>query len=144
RYPETGADLDATLRFLTDDKETDELYMVLDEELKMMARLCPDGGQVIGPRLRPMTRLAHTEYFIEGRTNIDVRRILRETMFAPTVTGSPLESACRVIARYEPAGRAYYAGVVALIGRDADGGQSLDSAIVIRSADIDATGSVRI
>lgn len=144
RYPPAGPDLASTLRFLADSKETDELYMVLDEELKMMGRVCPDGGQVIGPRLRPMARLAHTEYFIEGRTDFDVRRILRETLFAPTVTGSPLESACRVIARYEPAGRAYYAGVLALIGRDTRGGQALDSAIVIRSADIDATGSVRI
>jgi 2-amino-4-deoxychorismate synthase len=144
RYPPTGPDLAATLRFLADSKETDELYMVLDEELKMMGRVCPDGGRVIGPRLRPMTRLAHTEYLIEGRTDLDVRRILRETLFAPTVTGSPLESACRVIARYEKAGRAYYAGVLALIGRDAGGGQALDSAIVIRAADIDATGSVRI
>ena len=49
------------------------------------------------------------------------RDILRETMFAPTVTGSPLESACRVISRYEPQGRGYYSGVVALIGRDARG-----------------------
>lgn len=144
RYPAGGPDLAATLRFLADGKETDELYMVLDEELKMMGRLCPDGGRVIGPRLRPMTRLAHTEYFIEGRTELDVRRILRETLFAPTVTGSPLESACRVIARYEPAGRGYYAGVLALIGRDAAGGQALDSAIVIRSADLDAAGAVRI
>jgi phenazine biosynthesis protein phzE len=144
RYPAGGPDLATTLRFLADGKETDELYMVLDEELKMMGRLCPDGGRVVGPRLRPMTRLAHTEYFIEGRTDLDVRRILRETLFAPTVTGSPLESACRVIARYERAGRGYYAGVMALIGRDAGGGQALDSAIVIRSADIDAAGAVRI
>jgi phenazine biosynthesis protein phzE len=144
RYPAGGPDLASALRFLSDAKETDELYMVLDEELKMMGRICPDGGRVIGPRLRPMTRLAHTEYFIEGRTDLDVRRILRETLFAPTVTGSPLESACRVISRYEPAGRGYYAGALALIGRDATGSQSLDSAIVIRSADIDASGAVRI
>jgi len=65
-------------------------------------------------------------------------------MFAPTVTGSPLESACRVISRYEPHGRGYYAGMLALIGRDGAGRQALDSAIAIRTADIDSTGRVRI
>ena len=96
--------------FLADSKENDELYMVVDEELKMMARVCEGGGRVVGPFLREMARLAHTEYIIEGTVDLDPRDILRETMFAPTVTGSPIESACRVIGRYEPRGRGYYAG----------------------------------
>jgi 2-amino-4-deoxychorismate synthase len=109
-----------------------------------MARICPEGGRVTGPYLKEMARVAHTEYLIEGRTDRDVRDILRETLFAPTVTGSPLESACRVIARHEPQGRGYYSGIAALIGRDADGGRSLDSAILIRTADIEGGGRVRI
>ncbi|MER6014412.1 chorismate-binding protein [Streptomyces bluensis] len=136
RYPPTGPVLSEVMDFLTDGKETDELYMVLDEELKMMARVCQGGGRVVGPFLREMAWLAHTEYIIEGRSDLDPRDILRETMFAPTVTGSPLENACRVIARYEPRGRGYYGGVAALIGRDADGARTLDSAILIRTADI--------
>lgn len=144
RYPATGPTLGGVLDFLADDKESDELYMVVDEELKMMGRICEDGGRVVGPYLKEMARLAHTEYFIEGRTSRDVRDILRETMFAPTVTGSPLESACRVIARYEPEGRGYYSGVLALIGTDADGERTLDSSILIRTADIDDGGRVRI
>ncbi|MGD3110249.1 anthranilate synthase family protein [Streptomyces sp. YGL11-2] len=144
RYPPTGPTLPGVMDFLADRKETDELYMVVDEELKMMARICETGGRVTGPFLKEMTRLAHTEYFIEGRTAHDVRDILRETMFAPTVTGSPLESACRVIAAYEPEGRRYYSGVAALIGRDERGGRALDSAILIRTADIDSSGRVRI
>src|SRR5690606_26981262 len=117
--------------FLADRKEAEELYMVLDEELKMMARVCDAGGRVRGPYLKEMARLAHTEYFIEGRGARDPREILKETMFAPTVTGSPLENACRVIARYEPEGRGYYSGVVALVGRDTAGRRTLDSAILI-------------
>ncbi|MFG2503221.1 chorismate-binding protein [Streptomyces sp. NPDC048441] len=144
RYPPTGPTLPEIMRFLADAKETDELYMVVDEELKMMSRICPGGGRVFGPHLREMARLAHTEYFIEGRTDRDVRDVLHETMFAPTVTGSPLESACRVIKEYEPHGRGYYSGALALIGRDAQGQRSLDSAILIRTADIDHTGRVRI
>jgi len=144
RYPPAGPTLQGVTEFLADRKETEELYMVLDEELKMMARICERGGRVTGPRLKEMGRLAHTEYFIDGRTDLDVRDILRESMFAPTVTGSPLESAARVISRYEPQGRGYYSGIAALIGTDADGERTLDSAILIRTADIDAGGRVRI
>ncbi|MEU1672774.1 anthranilate synthase family protein [Streptomyces roseifaciens] len=144
RYPAAGPSLPEVMDFLADRKEADELYMVVDEELKMMARICAGGGRVVGPYLKEMARLAHTEYFIEGTTDRDPREILRETMFAPTVTGSPLESACRVIDRYEPRGRGYYSGVLALIGRDAHGERTLDSSILIRTADIDRTGSVRI
>ncbi|MFE2415117.1 anthranilate synthase family protein [Kitasatospora sp. NPDC059408] len=144
RYPAAGPDLAGVMAFLADRKEADELYMVVDEELKMMARICERGGRVVGPHLKEMARLAHTEYFIEGRTSHDVRDILRETMFAPTVTGSPLESACKVISRYEPEGRGYYSGVMALIGHDEDGARTMDSAILIRTADIDRGGLVRI
>ncbi|MEU1076561.1 anthranilate synthase family protein [Streptomyces sp. NPDC005878] len=144
RYPAAGPDLPGVMAFLADRKEADELYMVVDEELKMMARICDGGGRVVGPYLKEMGRLAHTEYFIEGRTSHDVRDILRETMFAPTVTGSPLESACKVITRYEPEGRGYYSGVMALIGRDAHGGRTLDSAILIRTTDISAEGRIGI
>ncbi|MFB7673757.1 anthranilate synthase family protein [Kitasatospora purpeofusca] len=144
RYPPSGPTLAGVLEFLADRKETDELYMVLDEELKMMARICPDGGRAVGPYLKEMARLAHTEYLIEGRTDRDVRDILRETMFAPTVTGSPVESACRIIHRYEPGGRGYYSGVAALIGRDSAGERVMDTAILIRTADISAQGRIGI
>ncbi|MEV7683466.1 anthranilate synthase family protein [Streptomyces sp. NPDC088341] len=144
RYPSSGPTLPEVMDFLADRKEADELYMVVDEELKMMARICDSGGRVVGPYLKEMARLAHTEYFIEGRSTRDPREILHETMFAPTVTGSPLESACRVINKYEPQGRGYYSGVVALIGRDEHGGSTMDSSILIRTADIDSGGRVRI
>jgi 2-amino-4-deoxychorismate synthase len=144
RYPPGGPSLPDLMRFLADQKESDELYMVVDEELKMMSRVCADGARVTGPGLKEMARLAHTEYFVEGHSELDPRDILRETLFAPTVTGSPLESACRVIARHEPMGRGYYSGVAALLGRDDRGRHTLDSAILIRTADIDRGGRLRI
>jgi phenazine biosynthesis protein phzE len=139
RYPEDGPSLAGLLDFLDSHKESDELHMVLDEELKMMASVCEGGGRVVGPRLKEMARLAHTEYLITGRSGMSPVDILSETMFAPTVTGSPLASACRVITRYEPAGRGYYGGVAALIGPD-----RLDSAILIRTAELDPVGRVGI
>ncbi|EPD95745.1 MULTISPECIES: phenazine-specific anthranilate synthase component I [Streptomyces] len=145
RYPAQGPDVAGLLEFLADRKETEELSMVVDEELKMMCTVGDEGGVVVGPRLREMAHLAHTEYELRGRSTLDVRRVLRETMFAATVTGSPVENACRVIHRYEPGGRGYYAGALALIGHDAGGAQTLDSPILIRTADIDArTGRLRL
>jgi phenazine biosynthesis protein phzE len=132
-------DKPAVLRFLADRKEIDELSMVLDEELKMMATVADLGGQVIGPYLKEMAHLVHTEYLLAGRGSRDVREVLRETMFAPTVVGSPLENACRVIARHERRGRGYYGAVLALVGRG-----TLDAPILIRTADISAAGRVRV
>jgi phenazine biosynthesis protein phzE len=91
-----------------------------------------------------MARLAHTEYFIEGHTERDVRDVLRETLFAPTVTGSPVESAARVIARHEPQGRGYYSGVAALVSDEPTGSRTLDSAILIRTADIADDGRLSL
>ncbi|MGR6320831.1 anthranilate synthase family protein [Micromonospora soli] len=144
RHTGAAADRDALLRFLHDPKEVEELYMVLDEELKMMATVAEHGGQVVGPYLKEMAHLAHTEYLLAGRGSLDVREVLRETMFAPTVTGSPMENACRVIARHERSGRRYYAGVLALLGRDAEGRQTLDAPILIRTAELSPAGELRV
>ncbi|NEC64456.1 anthranilate synthase family protein [Streptomyces sp. SID9727] len=144
RYPAEGPTPENLLAFLGDRKETEELSMVVDEELKMMCTVGDMGGVVIGPRLKEMAHLAHTEYELRGRSSLDVREVLRETMFAATVTGSPVQNACRVIERYEDGGRGYYAGALALLRREADGTQTLDSPILIRTAAIDADGTLRV
>ncbi|MFF7336923.1 anthranilate synthase family protein [Streptomyces sp. NPDC008163] len=144
RYPAEGPTPESLLAFLGDRKETEELSMVVDEELKMMCTVGDMGGVVIGPRLKEMAHLAHTEYELRGRSSLDVREVLKETMFAATVTGSPVQNACRVIERYEDGGRGYYAGALALLRREADGSQTLDSPILIRTADIDADGTLRV
>jgi 2-amino-4-deoxychorismate synthase len=144
RFPPDGATCADLLRFLSDTKETEELFMVVDEELKMMSQICERGGQVRGPYLKQMSALAHTEYLLRGSSDMDVRDILRETMFAPTVTGSPVENALRVITRYESTGRGYYAGVLALIDRGVDGRPTLDAPILIRTAQLDPAGEIRV
>ncbi|MDJ0383343.1 anthranilate synthase family protein [Streptomyces sp. G-G2] len=144
RYPAEGPTAESLLAFLGDRKETEELSMVVDEELKMMCTVADRGGVVVGPRLKEMSHLAHTEYELRGRSTLDAREVLRETMFAATVTGSPVQNACRVIERYESGGRGYYAGALALLGRAADGTQSLDSPILIRTADISPDGTLRV
>lgn len=144
RHPEQGSSAAHLLHFLGDVKESDELLMVLDEELKTMTRLCPRGVRARGPVLHEMSRLTHTGYLIEGYTDLDRRTLLREVLHAPTVTGSPIESACRVIARREPDSRGYYAGVAALFGRDELGAPNLDTAILIRTARVTAAGTLSL
>ena len=145
--PPAGDDrpLETRLReFLRDEKEIYELFMVVDEELKMMCDICNEGGQVLGPFLKPMTHLIHTEYLLAGRTARDVREVLRDTMYAATVTGSPVENACRLIKKYEAEGRGYYGAALALFGRDPDGEPVIDSPIVIRTADVDRDGRLKV
>ncbi|WP_305783999.1 anthranilate synthase family protein [Symbioplanes lichenis] len=138
RFPPGGADPGGLERFLADGKETGELLMVLDEELKMMARVCDRGlPRVDGPRLRVMSRLAHTEYLISGPTSRTPAEVLRLTTPAPTVTGSPVARACEVIATHEGSARGIYGGVLALSSPG-----DLDSVLLIRTAEITADGQV--
>jgi phenazine biosynthesis protein phzE len=150
RKPPSSVTREELLAFLSDPKERDELAMVVDEELKMLAEVGDQGGVIDGPYLKEMANLAHTEYYIRARTTMDAREILRTTMFAPTATGSPIRNAFRVILRHESrghetAGRGYYGGVAALIGRDEHGNQTMDAPLMLRVAYLDpADGSVRV
>lgn len=139
-FPEKQA-LSAVTDFVGDQKESFELLMVTDEELKMMAELCGEGGHVIGPLLKEMSKLIHTEYLLVGKSDRDIIDMLRESMFAATVVGSPIENACRVVKKHEEESRGYYGSALALIGRDKNGQDTLDSPITIRMADIKPDGS---
>lgn len=144
RIPREGDVRGRLLEFLDDEKEIYELFMVVDEELKMMCDICHEGGQVLGPFLKPMSRLVHTEYLLAGRTDRDPREVLRDTMYAATVTGSPVENACRLIKKYETEGRGYYGAALAILGRDGEGGPVVDSPIVIRTAAVDLDGRLTV
>ena len=145
RHPREEAELEPTFRaFVKDTKETEELFMVVDEEMKMMAQICTHGGRITGPHLKQMAHLTHTEYLLDGSSEADVRDVLRATMFAPTVTGSPMENACTVIERHEPVGRGYYSGVLALLELDDEGGEQLDAPILIRTAHVDDAGEISV
>lgn len=144
RYPKTGPTVRGLMDFLEDNKEVEELYMVVDEELKMMSRICDAEPTLTGPYIKEMTKLAHTEYLIEGTTFLSPQKIIKETLFAPTITGSPLENAFRVIKKYEPNGRGYYGGVISLFGSDKDGLDYIDSSILIRTAQIQTSGELKI
>ena len=143
RHPAGGATKETLVEFLSSTKETEELFMVVDEELKMMSAVCSDGGRITGPHLKQMSRLTHTEYMLRGRSRFDPRDILRETMFAPTVTGSPMQNACAVIRRHETTPRGYYSGVAALFTPNAEGGHDVDAPILIRTVYLE-NGRLRV
>ncbi len=130
------------IAFLNNSKEQNELFMCLDEELKQMAQMCETGGVIIGPLLKEMSKLVHTEYELVGKSAKDIMDLLRLSLHAPTVTGSPRQSAHDIIADMEPTSREYYAGTLALIGHNADGTEFLDSSIMIRSMRILPNGFV--
>ncbi|MBI6549063.1 chorismate-binding protein [Xenorhabdus lircayensis] len=142
KYPEKEIE-QALYHFINNKKEQNELFMVVDEELKMMSRICDSDITVVGPQLKMMSRVAHTEYFIHGSTSQTIQTILKESLFAPTVTGSPVENASQVIKRRENRGRGYYSGVIGMIGVK-NNQRYLDSAILIRTADITKNGHFRL
>lgn len=128
------------LKFLQDEKEIDELFMVVDEELKMMARMCDRGGAIIGPLVKEMSRLIHSEYLLSGESDKDIFELFKDSMYAATVVGSPVENACNIIKKYSTASRRYYGSAMMLVGREEDGRDFLDSPITIRTAEIDLDG----
>ncbi|WP_216609948.1 anthranilate synthase family protein [Cellulosimicrobium protaetiae] len=130
---------DDLLAFLRTPKEVNELFQVVDEEMKVMARICRDGGTIRGPYLKEMRELVHTEYVLEGRTTTAPVTALTESMYAATMVGSPLENAARVIERYEDEARRYYASAI-VVHEVVNGVETLDSAITIRTAEIDLAG----
>jgi 2-amino-4-deoxychorismate synthase len=130
--------------FLSDPKEINELFQVVDEELKMMSRICGKGGVVRGPYLREMSALVHTEYVLDGWATMDPIEAFRESMYAATMVGSPLENAARVIHRHEYESRRYYTGALVLMGLGPDGDEYLDSAITIRTMEVTPDGHVVI
>lgn len=132
------------IEFLCDPKEINELFQVVDEELKMMSRICSSGGDVHGPYLKEMSTLIHTEYLLQGHAAGDVVDAFRDSMFAATMIGSPLENAARVIKKYERESRRYYSSALMITGLDEAGQEFLDSAITIRTMEVTAQGRATV
>lgn len=129
--------------FIDSRKEIEELFMVLDEELKMVCGMNPSSITIQGPHLEVFGNVAHTYFEIDADTTLGVHDVLRQSLLAPTVTGSPLRQAFDVIARNERGPRGYYGGVLCHLKRH---GQTikLDSAIAIRTAYITPGGQLTI
>lgn len=119
---------------MQDEKERQELTMLLDEWTKMIARFCPH-GHIEWPFLRETGAVIHTEYIIAGKVVPGTHAInaLRRTLNAPTLTGSPINEAVKIITRLEEITRGYYGGVFGVYRNHGN----LDSAIAIRGVHLD-------
>jgi phenazine biosynthesis protein phzE len=117
--------------FLKDQKETNELFMCVDEELKMMSKICSGWWIIVWPILKEMSNLIHTEYLLSWESKMTKLDIFKESMWACTVVWSPIESAFKVVKKYEDFDRRYYAWGITHLKKD-----SLDSAIMIRTLNI--------
>jgi phenazine biosynthesis protein phzE len=135
---------DDLLQFLNDPKEINELFQVVDETLKMMSAICVAGGEIQGPFLREMSAVLHTEYVLAGQTTMDPVDAFRASMFAPTMVGSPLQNAARIIKKYEQDSRRYYSSAIVVRSQDAEGKPQLDSAITIRTMEVGLDGQAII
>ncbi|MCF7825443.1 MAG: anthranilate phosphoribosyltransferase, partial [Candidatus Marinimicrobia bacterium] len=126
--------------FLEDQKEINELSQILDEELKIMSQICPRGGKILGPFLRESGAVIHTEYHLVGHSKKPAIQALKISLHAPTLVGSPLASAFRIIAKRETESRRYYGGEIGIINAKGD----MYSAILIRTAEIFKDGRIAI
>ncbi len=119
------------LLFLKDQKEINELFMCVDEELKMMSKICSSWWIIVWPILKEMSNLIHTEYLLSWESKMKKLDIFRESIWACTVVGSPIENAFKIVKKYENFDRKYYAWAISHLKKD-----SLDSSIMIRTLDI--------
>lgn len=126
------------MEFLNDQKEIEELWMVIDEELKMMMKLTHN-WRIEFPILRETWAVVHTEWEIiwEKKDSLDFMDSFRETLYAPTLVWWPLEWAFKMIKKYETDSRWYYWWAFGILWDD-----FLDTAIVIRSAFIDKLNNI--
>ncbi|AKK07199.1 chorismate binding enzyme/Glutamine amidotransferase class-I [Corynebacterium mustelae] len=136
------ADSRTVEQFLLDEKEIYELNMVLDEELKIMAKLCKDWISVDGPQIIQSGNILHTGYSINGKLTSSLGEALLEALGAPTVVGSPARSAEKHIASIERSSRGFYAGACGVIQRSPGGAHEVESALVIRSMELGVGDSV--
>lgn len=119
------------IKFLDDKKEINELFMSVDEELKMMSKICSSWWIIVWPILKEMANLIHTEYLLSWKSEMKKLDIFRETMWACTVVWSPIENAFKIIKKYENFNRAYYAWAISYLENG-----NIDSSIMIRTLNI--------
>lgn len=81
---------------------------------------------------------------LAGESDHDVVDMLRESMFATTVVGSPIENACRINQRHGPQSRRYYGSALAMLGRDEEGRDTPTRRSPFRMAEIGLDGRFEI
>lgn len=137
------SDIKKLNEFLLNQKEIYELFIVTDEEVKVMSKICKDNIKISGPYLKEMSSVIHTEYIVTGEGQFNIKKTIINSMQAATLIGGPIENACKIIKKYENESRRYYCGALLLIDNKAKNFK-LDGVTIIRTAEINLNGSYRI
>ncbi len=126
------------LKFLSDDKEIEELCMVIDEELKMILNMS-DSWKIYYPLLKESWAVIHTEAVLvwAKKESISIMDAFRSSMYAPTLVWWPIKSAFKQIKEFENDSRWYYGWAFWILDKD-----FLDTCIVIRTAFIDKLNNI--
>ncbi|HXA96629.1 MAG TPA: anthranilate synthase component I [Candidatus Dormibacteraeota bacterium] len=144
RGPDPIGDAAQILALLTSAKDESELTMCTDVDRNDKSRVCVPGSvRVIGRRQIEMyARLIHTVDHVEGRLRpgFDALDAFLAHAWAVTVTGAPKTWAMQFIEDHERSPRAWYGGVVGLIGFDGN----LNTGLTLRTIRVkDGAAEVR-
>ncbi|MDR2904579.1 MAG: anthranilate synthase component I family protein [Helicobacteraceae bacterium] len=131
-------DLEMERELLEDEKERAEHIMLVDLGRNDVGRVAK-AGTVRARNLMHIERYSHVMHIVsdihaeiaEGKDMFD---LFMSAFSAGTMTGAPKVRAMELIAKYEGGKRGFYSGAVVWFGFGGD----MDSAIAIRSAQIDA------
>lgn len=128
--------------FLIDQKEVFELNMVLDEELKIMSKLCDSMISVEGPKLIDAGSVLHTGFLINGKLSTSIGKALLSSLGPPTVVGSPLSTAQSHVALVEKDSRGFYSGSCGIIHNRPGHETQLESALIIRCLEMEVDSHI--
>jgi anthranilate synthase component 1 len=134
RGRDAAEDEDLARDLLADPKETAEHLMLLDLGRNDVGRVARFGSVQVSQRMA-VERYSHVQHLVstvegELRQGLRAMDVFRASFPAGTVSGAPKVRAMQIIDELEPECRGPYAGAV---GYFAYGGESMDTAIAIRT-----------
>jgi len=122
-------------------KERAEHVMLIDLERNDLGRVCTPGSVMVD-ELMTVESYAHVHHIVsnvrgELKGDATPGAVIAATFPGGTITGCPKIRCMQIIAELEGQGRGAYTGAMGWLNRDGD----MDLNILIRSAEIDASGS---
>ncbi|MDQ6991234.1 MAG: anthranilate synthase component I family protein [Mariprofundaceae bacterium] len=135
RGASSAEDLALEKELLADTKETAEHVMLVDLGRNDLGRVCEFGTVQVSESMR-VERYSHVMHIVsqvEGtlRHDVDALDLLAATFPAGTLSGAPKIRAMQIIQEQEAEPRGPYGGC---IGHISFGGETMDTAIIIRTA----------
>ena len=131
RTGDDAADAELAQKLYNDPKETAEHVMLVDLARNDLSRNCDVVKVETFKEIQYYSHVIHLVSKVVGDMNKDVEplQIVGETFPAGTLSGAPKHMAMRLIDRYEPTSRGFYAGCIGFMDFNGD----FNQAIMIRT-----------